>query len=271
MQFTAQLGAALPGSGWVPAPSYVLRRNAVLHLLRSAAPGRVLEVGCGAGALLYDLHRLGFTGVGVEQSARAAAIATQMLAGTGISVLTELPAETERFDYLMSFEVLEHIEQDTAALRAWATRLRPDGILMLSVPARMKRWSSSDVWAGHFRRYELNDLRAKVSEAGFEIERIVTYGWPVANCIEPVRALVNRRRLRDTADSNRDAESVKRMRTEDSGVARDMETRLYPLYSNVIGRACFQFFGALQRSVFDRDWGTGYLVVGRRRRVSVPS
>lgn len=266
MHYTSQLGVAAPEWGWVPAPRYVLRRSALLYLLRGAQPGRVLEIGCGGGALLYDLHRLGFTGVGVEQSPQALEIARQLLANAnGISVVSQMPDQNGSFDCLMAFEVLEHIEDDQAALNTWAEYLRPGGRLMLSVPARMKRWSASDVWAGHFRRYEWDELRAKVYRAGFDIQRIVSYGWPLSNCVEPIRASVHRRLLTEAKARGRDPASDKRIQTDGSGVERGAEARLYPVYSLWPGRICLEFFGAVQRRFFERDWGTGYIVVGRKR------
>ena len=47
-------GPALPELNWVPAPSYLMRRHRVLRLLRDMAPCRVLDIGCGPGALLRD-------------------------------------------------------------------------------------------------------------------------------------------------------------------------------------------------------------------------
>lgn len=266
MHFTPQLGAAVPELGWVPAPRYVLRRSALLYLLQQRPPGRVLEVGCGGGAFLYDLDRLGFTGVGVEESPRAVEIAQKVLSDAGgMSVLPRMPADGDAFDYLMAFEVLEHIEDDSEALRTWSNYLRREGTLVLSVPARMESWSASDVWAGHFRRYEMNELRDKVNAAGFEIETIVCYGWPLSNVVEPIRAAVHGRKLRHHKNAGRDAAAEKHLRTGESGVVRDAEMRLYPLYSAWVGRVCLKFFGAFQRLFFDRDWGTGYIVIGRKR------
>jgi SAM-dependent methyltransferase len=246
MQFTEILGIAAPEIGWVPAPSYILRRSAVLHILRHAEPGRVLEIGCGGGALLC--------------------LASRLLADSpGMTVRPSMVADDERFDYLMAFEVLEHIEDDTAALNTWAQYLRSGGTLLLSVPARMRSWGDSDVWAGHFRRYERDDLRSKVSTAGFEVERLVAYGWPLSNLVEPVRTSVNRRRLRDAEKHGRDPLRDKRTQTEGSGIERQIEARLYPYYANWFGQMGFKFFCAFQRCFFARDWGTGYILVGRKK------
>ena len=77
----AELGAVLTGR-WVPAPRYLLRRDRVLAALADVPPGRVLEVGCGAGALLRDLHRLGHHCTGLEHSAAARSMAVAMHATT---------------------------------------------------------------------------------------------------------------------------------------------------------------------------------------------
>jgi SAM-dependent methyltransferase len=263
--FTEQLGLASPELGWVPAPSYILRRSAVLFMLRHAKPGRVLEIGCGSGALLYDLHRRGFTGIGIERSTRALEIAGQLLARVnGISIRSSMPAKNEQFDYLMAFEVLEHIEDDVATLSAWREYLRPGGVLMLSVPARMELWGSSDVWAGHFRRYELEELHHKVNNAGFHIDRVACYGWPLSNVVEPIRAAVNHLRVRDSEKLGHNPLSDKRKQTDASGIQRDIEARLYPLYSLWPGRIGFQFFGVLQRRFFARERGRGYILMGRK-------
>ena len=64
-----QYGAVLEGR-WVPAPRFVLRRDRVLPLVESLPAGRVIEVGCGAGALLRELaQRLGAQAYMVEGAA----------------------------------------------------------------------------------------------------------------------------------------------------------------------------------------------------------
>ncbi len=78
----------------------------------------------------------------------------------------------EKMNGIFAIDVLEHIEDDRAALRELYTSLAPKGKLLIYVPARMELYSPFDKAIGHFRRYHLPDLREKAIEAGFEIETI---------------------------------------------------------------------------------------------------
>lgn len=159
MRLVPELGLVAVELRWVPSPTYELRREAVLKRMRTWTPGRVLEVGCGSSALLYELAVQGFTGLGVESSPAARGVAISLLAERkSIQIVDSLPAESEAFDYLLSFEVLEHIEHDRAASFAWVQRLLPGGLCLLSVPAHRSKWNLTDVLAGHFRRYDRDDI-----------------------------------------------------------------------------------------------------------------
>src|SRR6056297_1260018 len=149
------MGISAPELAWVPSPTYILRRAAVLDWLRDYPPGKVLEIGCGPGALLRDLADRGFSGTGVEVSEKARAIARQFLADNPeMRVVANLPEQNSgAYDYVLAFEVLEHIENDVAALNDWLAYLKPGGIAFLSVPAHRSRWNVTDLSAGHFRRY----------------------------------------------------------------------------------------------------------------------
>jgi hypothetical protein len=88
---------------------------------------------------------------------------------------------------VIAFEVLEHIEDDVSALRTWSSHLIDGGFVLLSVPAfraRFKRW---DVLAGHFRRYDPEDLAATAAAAGLQVVAIWTYGFPLGQLLERVR------------------------------------------------------------------------------------
>lgn len=74
------------------------------------------------------------------------------------------------FDTAVSFQVIEHIEDDLAALKNTLRLLKPGGRLLLMVPAHQALFGDMDRALGHFRRYEEADLRDKLERAGFEIE-----------------------------------------------------------------------------------------------------
>lgn len=265
MQYCEQFGIAVPELGWVPAPTYILRRALILDTVAGLPPGSLVEVGCGSGALLFDLARLGFCGIGIEPSLRARHIASQLLAARNdIFVIREDLAEVSGrvFDYLFAFEVLEHIENDVEALRTWADFVKPGGTILLSVPALKSLWSSSDVWAGHHRRYERNELEMKVNEAGFVIDAIYSYGWPLSNLIDPIRSWVHGRKLKSEGSHSSKKAIVER--SLQSGVERSVEVRLYPLYAGFLGRMLFSFSIFLQKRFLFSDRGTGYLLRAHR-------
>jgi SAM-dependent methyltransferase len=268
-------GLSAPELGWVPAPRYALRRARLLALTRRLGGGRLLEIGPGAGALLQDLAAQGFSCDAVESSPEAFRIAGALNAGGAVRLHREPAAGWEgAFDALVACEVLEHIEDDRAALESWRAWLRPGGHLVLSVPAHARRWSATDVWAGHFRRYEREDLRRLLAGVGFEVVELECYGFPLSNLVEPVRAWSHGRALKARTRTARTARTAGTARTEDgkdmeqatarSGVERGLEARLWPLQAGWAGRLLFRAAFRLQTMFRNRDLGTGYLVLARR-------
>jgi SAM-dependent methyltransferase len=86
----------------------------------------------------------------------------------------EIPFEDE-FDVMGAFDVIEHIEDDRAVLREMHRALKAGGGILLTVPQHPWLWSWMDEVAHHVRRYTARDLRARVSEAGFRIERLTSF------------------------------------------------------------------------------------------------
>jgi 2-polyprenyl-3-methyl-5-hydroxy-6-metoxy-1,4-benzoquinol methylase len=99
----------------------------------------------------------------------------------------------ERFDVVVSCDVIEHIEADRKAMAEMARVLRPGGILVLTVPAHRWLWSAHDEALDHLRRYEPAELRGLIEDAGLEIE---LYSRAVAIAMPAILASVAYRRLR---------------------------------------------------------------------------
>lgn len=249
-------------NGWVPAPGYVLRRSRVLRSLAPLPRGTLLDVGCGAGALIRDLQGLGFSCTGLEMGEAARAVARNICADQPQIQILETPGSdwAKRFDYVVSFEVLEHIEDHERALATWCGWLKPGGRILLSVPAGPERWNASDVWAGHYRRYTRDMLLALANQAGLAVDTLQTYGFPLGNVIEPIRALHHKQQLRQ----RRDAAGDKYLGSTQSGIERGLETRLFPLQSSWLGVRMMRLFCQLQDVFAETERGTGYFLIARR-------
>lgn len=259
------LGPALPDRGWVPAPRYLLRRDRVLRTMCRLPPGELLEIGCGSGALLNELTRMGHRCQAIETSPEARALAGIMLQDyPSVQVHPVAPASWKNhFDYVLALEVLEHIEDDRAALLRWANWLKPGGQLLISVPAHQRRWSASDVWAGHYRRYERAQLKGLLRACGFEPLQTECYGFPLANVIGPVRNWMYRQGSGSDARST-EASEDKASNTRRSGTERPVESRFYPLQASLLGTAIMRLNFALQSYFIETEMGTNYLILARR-------
>lgn len=255
MEYHPVYGPVVQKMDWVPAPSFLLRRERVLGHLSGVKTGKLLEVGCGAGTLLHELNLLGFDCKALEISNKARMIAKYVNC-PGVSIHSH-PAESwsETFDCLVALEVLEHIEDDSQALTQWLDWLRPEGILILSVPAHMSKWTVSDVWAGHYRRYEKHSLLELLASSGFTLSFLENYGFPLANMLLTLRAWVHAKELKD-----KDSVGDRKSNNDQSGVDRTTMSRFYPLLSSVPGVLAMRAAFLLQALTVKRDWGPGYLV-----------
>jgi SAM-dependent methyltransferase len=82
--------------------------------------------------------------------------------------ITDMPFPDESFDLVCAFDVIEHVEDDHAALREIKRVLKPDGVLFVTVPAFNYLWSQHDVVNHHFRRYTMTSMAALIKEGGLK-------------------------------------------------------------------------------------------------------
>lgn len=181
-------------------PNASLRWDVVSRLLPES-PGDVLEVGCGRGAAAARIAQRARSMVGCEPDARSFAVAKANIGAIAslYNCMSFELSEADRFDTICAFEVLEHIEDDAAALAEWYGKLRPGGSLILSVPAWQARFAAADRIAGHFRRYEPRAMREKLERAGFTDIHVELYGFPAGHFLEAFRNIVAARMLRSGA------------------------------------------------------------------------
>jgi SAM-dependent methyltransferase len=131
------------------------------------ASARILEIGCGTGHNLPMLARFGdVDAIEIDEAARA--IASERLGKpVGVAPLPALTGvERGAYDMVAVLDVVEHIEDDVAALKAMAECLKPGGCILIAVPAHQWMWSAHDVVNHHKRRYSKATLDAAIRKAG---------------------------------------------------------------------------------------------------------
>ena len=78
----------------------------------------------------------------------------------------------QRFDTIVAFNVLEHIEDDVGMLKTAATLLRPGGSVVLFVPSLPILYGTNDALVNHYRRYTKSTLGTALRSAGLAMERL---------------------------------------------------------------------------------------------------
>jgi SAM-dependent methyltransferase len=129
----------------------------------------VLDVGCGTGGMLEALRSYGST-FGTDESAKALSWAsTRAQARLVQADACRLPFASESFDLVTCFDVLYHLRvvSDDDALLEMARVLRPEGLILLRVPALKLLRGRHDVAVHTRHRYEKQELASKLTLAGF--------------------------------------------------------------------------------------------------------
>jgi len=142
-------------------------------------PGPMLDIGGGNGFVTRRLLDEGFSTILMEPGEAGAwnARIGRKLPWVVCSTLEQSGLPKESVAAVGCFDVLEHIEDHAAFIRNIAGIIQPGGMLYLAVPAGQWLWSQTDVYSGHYRRY---DRRSLMDVVGDEFELLYFthfFGW----------------------------------------------------------------------------------------------
>jgi SAM-dependent methyltransferase len=167
---------------------YRERRVLLERDLRGLRPGTALDVGAAGGGNTRVLRRLGWNAIALEYGPEGAQVAHERGLPTLRGDAAALPLADASLDLVVAFDVLEHLEDDDAAVREVRRVLRPGGRYLVAVPCDPRLWSAHDEAVGHVRRYTRGTLSSLLVRGGFSLGPVRS--WNVL--LRPVVALRRR-------------------------------------------------------------------------------
>jgi SAM-dependent methyltransferase len=245
---------------WLPMPRYKLRRDLVKRILyRESLSGKTcLELGYGSGDMLLLYASLGLDTFGFDisepafENARLRIEKHPALKGKIRLARDKTDVYGRRYDYIMAFEVIEHIEDDLACIRQLVSILNEGGKLLISVPAHRSKWGDSDVAVGHYRRYERAGMSNLLMSAGFKIQHFWNYAYPLSILLD----VFQHRTYRDGSEQGLTKEEL----SKQSGIKRKRN-----LSNRLVSSDFFLApFLVMQRYFLEKDLSSSFLVVAEK-------
>ena len=154
---------------------------------------RVLDVGTGTGGNLRMLRNLQVPDVtGLDSNDLAIAYCkSKGLGAVRRGDICALPFADRTFDFVLATDVIEHVDDDSAALGELARVLRPGGKVLIAVPAFESLWGLQDVVGHHKRRYRLRPLLRAMHAAGLVPRRYYYFNYLLFAPIWVARRLID--------------------------------------------------------------------------------
>jgi len=180
----------------------------IVRVVRPPKGGRVLEVGCGTGHNLAMLGKFGHLDASELDFAARTLSSKRLGREVKEAKLPDLSMfKRNEYDLVALLDVLEHVPDDLASLRAIHRRLKPGGALLLTVPANPWMWSAHDAAHHHFRRYTKKQLKELFLRSGLEIELLSYFNTLLYPLIAAAR-IAGKLLRRDSSDDKLPGERV---------------------------------------------------------------
>jgi SAM-dependent methyltransferase len=112
----------------------------------------------------------------VDISAPAVAALHSRGAAAAVGLVTSLPFADAAFDLVCAFDIVEHVDDEAAALGEISRVAKPGAAILISLPLHPQRWTAFDEFVGHCRRYEPVSLVDTLARHALRVERSAAYG-----------------------------------------------------------------------------------------------
>lgn len=174
---------------------FVGRRKVLAAVIAEQIPGadpmrplQALDVGCGTGSNLGMLSRFGEVR-GVDPAPVAVEECVSQGWDVAVAEGEELPFADDTFGLVTLLDVIEHAPDDGPLLREARRVCRPDGLIVVTVPAYQWMWGPHDEISHHMRRYTRRTLDRSIEGAGLKRLRTTYFNTLLLPPIAAVRLL----------------------------------------------------------------------------------
>lgn len=152
---------------------HVAKRQLITEVLSKFAPppGLLVEGGIGSSRNLLEFSRLGYEVSGYDVMPEAVDLGREKgLSRVAVHDLEQpWPVEERSLRAVVLLDVIEHVEHPVTVLSHVKRALRPDGAVVVTVPAYQWMFSEWDRLLGHYRRYSPAMLQQQASDAGLKV------------------------------------------------------------------------------------------------------
>ncbi len=163
---------------WMEWRFLVLKQLLAKHGFSTALPLRVLDIGGGTGVLRSQIESQ--TNWTVDCADLSLDALSTIKPGRGrnlyYDIFKEHPNLIGKYDAVMLFDVIEHVENPVDFIATAAKHLKPKGTLFVNVPAYQSLYSRYDKLIGHLRRYHKQTLSGAVEQAGVSVSGVYYWG-----------------------------------------------------------------------------------------------
>lgn len=143
---------------------------------------KILDYGCGSGTNIKALTKFGDVYCYEKDKRTLDYLSSEYKEDKKVTIIKNLKRQI-KYDLIVLADVLEHIKEDSNALKTLKKFLKPQGQILITVPAYNFLFSKKDEVLKHFRRYGYNEIKNLISK-NFKILRITFFNtllfFPIA-------------------------------------------------------------------------------------------
>ncbi|MEI8361404.1 MAG: class I SAM-dependent methyltransferase [bacterium] len=163
----------------------------ILKKVKISREQKIIDIGCGTGAVMKKLSDSGYQVEGIDNSLDALSYCQQKGLTVSNGTAEKIDVPNDYCDVVISLDVLEHLDNDKSAVTEFHRILKTGGYVIATVPAHQFLWSYHDEALHHKRRYGQAEFNGLFAE-GFEV---VIKSWLHASIFLPtllMRTLKNK-------------------------------------------------------------------------------